>query len=357
MEQVDFYYVNGEGQRLFSDVMIVDCGGRYYVATKIKDAVVYKKLLVERQKTGTYFKEYDKARAYAEMLSQRITEQQGVQCDIKEYDLLQFLSGATKGERPYKYFVYRDVKYPYTVISEKGKEVFEYIFEEEKYQYVDKVKYAQIIQDNIAVDPSDDFYLMGLNKGFTYALYTSLPYLYREIYLVSRFLDEEDKDDELYKNNYLYYSGYIDAVIKAVQIQKECILTEGDFEIILLDYDGSGILEYNQDKMFSILPEGVKLDVVVFNDKNKFLDYCLSTTKRNLFAVISPKSSRNSWDRERFSIEEKIGLIPQYFYDQTSWRPLKKVLMTTAIKHCLKNLMFLSNNGTSISGKVDDEEK
>ena len=40
MEQVDFYFVNCEGQRLFSDVMIVNCGSRYYVATKIKDAVV-----------------------------------------------------------------------------------------------------------------------------------------------------------------------------------------------------------------------------------------------------------------------------------------------------------------------------
>lgn len=356
MQQVDFYFTGDTSQRHLSDIMIVDCGNHYYVSTKIKGAVVYTKLLLERQKTSPTFVSYEQALIYAETLSKRITKQQGTECIIKNYNLQQFVSNLTKGERPYKYFIYNNVQYPYSIITEKGKEIFDYIFEEEKYRFVDKIKYSQRIQENIIINNEVDFYLIGANRGYHYALLTSLPFLYREIYLVSCMLDEDDKEDELFKNNYLYFSGYLDSIINSIQIQKECILTKGEFEFLILDFDGSGILEFNKDKSFNSIPENIKLDVIVFKNRDAFLKHCLSTTKYNLFAVITPSASINKWMLEKSYLEEKLGLIPQYFYDEKSLKSAKRATMTSAIKHCLENLFFLSKNG-SISSTINDKEK
>lgn len=226
-----------EKQLPLSDVMIVKCSDdNYYVSEKIAGREVYYNLLEDRSYTSNHYSSIAAARAEAEELRRSLLDR-NPDCEIKEYDINDFPKRNAKIVR----YVNDNNGNVLFGVSEKGKKIFVCRAGEEEYQYIDILKYKKRMDEEAALYSNQlefDYKNLGLCRGIEVARMASLQHLYYEIYKAEELIKTFSDDPELFECDSRFYSGYINSIKKAIEIQKECVVTKGNWRIILLNYKG-----------------------------------------------------------------------------------------------------------------------
>lgn len=235
-----------------SDIMIVKMGeGYYYVSEKIKGREVYFKLLKDRARTSNHFVTIEDARVAAEKLKQMILPM-CPDCEIVELDVLDYpKNDKARIIEP----LYDNYGVLIGGITEKRKFRVEIQEEDEKYTFIDKIKYHKKLDELIEeCDKKDfNFYDIGMVEGYRNAKSCAIPYLRFEIYKAEELIKSFDWDKELFACDIERYTGYIDALKNAIEIQKDSkILNNQHWIVHLTDtrvnptdlkYSKDGILE------------------------------------------------------------------------------------------------------------------
>lgn len=222
-----------------SDIMIVRMTDNdFFVSEKLHDREPYYKLIIKRAKTSTHYKTIEDARCAAEEMRNKIIST-SPDCKIVEFDIRLYPKHdkqAKQSEQPifYKYDNHHQKIFG---ITAKGKKVFD-LPEDSPYIFIDKIAYENKLSNYIEKYENEPFSHsnLGYLQSFNFALNGALPYLRYEIYKAEELLKTFEWDKELYKCDMDFYSGYIDGLKTAIEIQKECVLQlRHDWEIHIFD--------------------------------------------------------------------------------------------------------------------------
>ncbi|MBO5224530.1 MAG: hypothetical protein J6C23_08480 [Clostridia bacterium] len=201
-----------------SDIMIVKMNEfNYYVSEKIKGGVLYLKLLRARARTSTHYTTLKEATDVAEKLRQKIIDT-SPDCEIVQVNFADYTDKYATGEP-----IIDNHGNNLGVVVDNKKIRIRYQPQDEKYRLIDINGYRKEIEARFDFykEKEFSFYNEGAKEAYLYAIDTSLAYLRFEIYKAEELIKSFDWDKELFACDIERYTGYIDAINNAIEIQKK----------------------------------------------------------------------------------------------------------------------------------------
>ena len=204
----------------FSDVMIVKMNEKdYYVSEKIKGRKPYYKLLVERSKTSTHYKSVEEARVAAESLREKL-QAETPDCEVVEL----VFDDYGKDDLNYDEFLYDNNGRLLGGVTYNGDLRIEFLEDDEPYKYVDKAEYTRRLDEKYesVKEQEFSFFNEGWLEGLRAAKDCAIPFMRYEIFKAEELIKSFSWDEELFAGDVERYNGYIEAMLYAIEVQKEC---------------------------------------------------------------------------------------------------------------------------------------
>lgn len=149
----------------------------------------------------------------------------------------------TKTKKTTKNIIFKDSQgEAVVVINERGKLEFPYRKEDEKYSLINKKEYQQCVGELIAtqnekIKKDFDFYQIGLLRGYEMAFDCNLPHIRYELYKADKILETYNECEEyidVLESEILYYKGFQEALINAIEIQRDNVYCRHDWNIAVI---------------------------------------------------------------------------------------------------------------------------
>lgn len=202
------------------------------------------------------------------------------------------------------------------------------------YQYIDVIEYSSAIQrisDSYSptANPSSDF---GSKAAYDFAISNAIPLFHSEIYRAEKLITFLKEDAEDNKESIDFYTAYAQTLSECIDIQKQHRLPD-NFRLTAVVYDEIGIIKPRENACKKVVNEGAAIestcecdilyDIVVYDDRNSFLEAVNSDPKQLVYAAYGRKSEISSFVELQQTIFEKTRKalflcrepihIPKYF--------------------------------------------
>lgn len=185
-----------------------------------------------------------------------------------------------------------------------------------EYQYIDVIEYSAAIQrisDSYSptANPSSD---LGTKAAYDFAIESAIPLLRSEIYRAEKLLALLKEDVEENKEDIDFYTAYAQTLSECIDIQKQHRLPD-NFRLTAVVYDESGIIKPVENGYEKVVNAGaatessyecdIPYDIVVYDDRNLFLEAVNADQRQPLFAAYGKKNETSSYAELQQAVYEK----------------------------------------------------